>query len=136
MRRNVLALVLGLSLLGSFSGSAAAHHSWARDYDATKTVTLVGKVSRLVFRSPHSAIMLEVPNENGRNERWTLEWGSPQGLRERGVNNRTLRVGDELSVSGTAHRNPRTRSIHLQSLIRLSDGLRINRRGQIESAGF
>ena len=120
-----------LMLTGALA-PAYGHHSWATNYDAAKTVALVGVISRLVYRSPHSAIMLEVLNEQGRNERWTLEWGNPHGLRERGIEKRTLRVGDELSVRGTAHRNPNTRSIHLQSLTRLSDGLRISGRGRVE----
>ena len=129
--RLASAATIAIVLLGGMPASHG-HHSWAREYDATRTVSLVGVISRLVYRSPHSAIMLEVPNGAGRNERWTLEWGSPHGLRERGIDKRTLRVGDELRVTGTAHRNPRTRSIHLQSLTRLSDGLRISNRGQVE----
>ena len=121
-----------LALMGAIA-PADGHHSWSANYDASKTVSVVGVITQLRYRSPHSVILLEVPNqETGRNERWTLEWGSPRGLRERGVDNRTLKVGDRLSVSGTAHRKPSTRSIHLQSLTRLSDGLRISGRGRVE----
>jgi hypothetical protein len=109
-----------------------AHHSWSSNYDASKTVAVTGVISRLVFRNPHSSIALNVRNDEGETEQWTIEWGSPQGLRERGMEQNTLRAGDALRVRGDPHRNPKTRSIHMESLTRLSDGLRISSQGRIE----
>ena len=109
-----------------------AHHSWSANYDASKTVAVTGVISRLVFRNPHSSITLSVRNDEGETEQWTIEWGSPQGLRERGMEQNTLRTGDALRVRGDPHRNPRTRSIHMESLTRLSDGLRISSQGRVE----
>ncbi len=112
--------------------AAVAHHSWSANYDASKTVAVTGVISRLVFRNPHSSITLNVRNDEGKTEQWTIEWGSPQGLRERGMEQNTLRTGDALRVRGDPHRNPRTRSIHMELLIRLSDGLRISGQGRVE----
>jgi len=112
--------------------AAVAHHSWPANYDASKTVAVTGVISRLVFRNPHLSIALNVRNDKGETEQWTIEWGSPQGLRERGMEQNTLRAGDALRVRGDPHRNPRTRSIHMESLTRLSDGLRISSQGRVE----
>jgi hypothetical protein len=111
---------------------ARAHHSWSTNYDASKTIAVTGVISRMVFRNPHSSIVLNVRNNAGKVEQWTIEWGSPQGLRERGVDQNTLRAGDALRVRGDPHRNPKTRSIHMDSLIRLSDGMRISGQGRVD----
>jgi hypothetical protein len=118
---STLTLLL-LTTTGSFVvSSAAAHHSWAADYDLSRSTTITGTVSRVMFRNPHSAVMLYVEDDNGRRELWTVEWGSPQRLRERGVTERTLRQGDELLVTGNPHRNAKTRSLRALS-VRGPDG--------------
>lgn len=132
-RRNVAAvcaiLALGLAMVPTVHG----HHSWSTNYDVSKTVAVTGVIWRMVFRNPHSSILLRVTNDDGNIEQWTIEWGSPQGLRDHGLDQRTLRAGDALRVRGHAHRNPSRRFIRMESLIRLSDGLRISSRGRIES---
>ncbi len=128
----VNAICAGLVLSLMAISAADAHHSWSANYDSTKSVAVTGIISRLVFRNPHSSITLNVRNDEGRIEQWTIEWGSPQGLRERGMDPGTLSAGDALRVRGDPHRNPTTRSIHMESLVRLSDGLRISGQGRIE----
>jgi hypothetical protein len=80
-----------------------------------------GSVARVLFRNPHSALVLNVDGDDGQQERWTIEWASPQRLRERGITERSLRVGDDLLVSGNPHRDPQTRSVRATS-VRRSDG--------------
>ena len=77
--------------------------------------TYPGTVTRVQLRNPHSAVVLSVTAENGRPERWIVEWGSPQRLRERGVTAQTLRVGDELLVTGNPHRDADVRSLRAVS---------------------
>ena len=132
-RRNVAAAFAILAWWFAVASTAHAHHSWSSNYDSTKTSAVTGVISRLVYRNPHSSITLNVRNDVGRIEVWTIEWGSPQGLRDRGLDQRTLRAGDTLFVRGDPHRNSSKRFIHMESLIRLSDGLRISGRGRIES---
>lgn len=108
---------------------AHAHHSWTANYDLSQSARIYGTVLRVIFRSPHVALVVEVENEQGRFEQWTVEWGNPRGLRERGVDARTIKPGDKLLVSGNPHRETSTRSLHLQSLRRTSDGLRLSGRG-------
>src|ERR1700741_3103078 len=100
----------------------AAHHSWAAEYDLSRSTYISGTVTRVQLRNPHSAVVLSVTAESGRQERWTVEWGSPQRLRERGVTAQTLRVGDELLVTGTPHRDADVRSLRALSVRRSSDG--------------
>ena len=121
-QRTALSLAATVLLL---TPPAHAHHSWSANYDLSQSKEIIGTVSRVKFQSPHTAIVISVETADGRRERWTVEWGSPHRLRERGVTETTIRPGDLVFVSGNPHRNPSTRSLHLQSLRRVSDGLEL-----------
>ena len=58
---------------------AFAHHSFAM-FDATKTVTLEGKVKEFHWTNPHSWIFVMVPDAEGHPVEWAVELGSPSGL--------------------------------------------------------
>ena len=102
---------------------AAAHHSWSAEYDVSRSTYISGSVSRVLLRNPHSSLVLNVSTENGRTERWIVEWASPQRLRDRGVTAQTLRVGDALLVTGNPHRDADVRSLRALSVRRSSDGM-------------
>jgi len=119
-------------LLAATAGPAFAHHSWSADYDVGRSTYVSGTVTRLLLRNPHSAIFLSVDTEDGRQERWTIEWGSPQRLRERGITDGTLRVGDELLVTGNPHRDPKVKSVRALSVRRAADGAEV---GDADRAG-
>lgn len=99
-----------------------AHHSWATHYDLTKSTQIYGTVAQVLFKSPHAAIMLDVETDKGQRERWRVEWASPSRLHDRGVTAKTLRPGERLSVSGNPHRDEKTKSLHAESVRRMSDG--------------
>ena len=118
---RMLVLTLAAAALCEVS-PAAAHHSWSAEYDVTRSTYISGTVTRVQLRNPHSAVVLSVTAENGRSERWIVEWASPQRLRDRGVTAQTLRVGDELLVTGNPHRDADVRSVRALSVRRSSDG--------------
>jgi hypothetical protein len=101
---------------------AAAHHSWSASYDLARSTRINGVVSQVRYQSPHSALMIDVETAEGRTERWTVEWASPSRLRERGVTESTIRGGDHLIIDGNPHREPATKSLRLERLLRSSDG--------------
>ena len=118
-------IVVLLTVTAGFAaGSAAAHHSWSAEYDLARSTYIDGTVSRVLLRNPHSALVLNVEAENGRQEQWTVEWASPQRLRERGVTQQTLRSGDTVFVTGNPHRDPEVRSVRATS-VRDADGREI-----------
>lgn len=108
---------------------AAAHHSWSAEYDVSRSTYIMGTVTRVLLRNPHSSVLLNVRTDNGRQERWSVEWGSPQRLRERGITAETLRVGDELLVTGNPHRDAEVRSLRALSVRRGSDGVELGGNG-------
>jgi len=112
---------LVVAVLASTAGSrATAHHSWSADYDVSRSTSISGTLVRVMIRNPHSALVLNV-SENGRQERWTVEWASPQRLRDRGITPQSLNVGDELLVTGNPHRDAKEKSLHALS-VRGRDG--------------
>jgi hypothetical protein len=91
---------LGLAI-ASF---AFAHHS-AAGVDRTKTVTLVGTVTEFRWTNPHSWLKIDVPDEKGGTQSWTLEMTSPAFLVRAGWKSTTVKAGDKVTAVGRPMRN-------------------------------
>ncbi len=92
----MLAVVLGLI---SFA-PAYAHHGSAA-YEASKTVTVSGPVTAFAFVNPHVMISISVKNASGNVEQWEGEMTSPNHLGRSGWTKNTIKVGDQVTLSGT-----------------------------------
>ena len=79
-------------------GHAAAHHSFAAEFDAEKPVTLKGTVVKWEMMNPHGWITIDVPGADGRAARWMVETSNPNGLMRLGWSKRSLKPGDEITV--------------------------------------
>src|SRR5215510_4411888 len=77
-----------------------AHHSFAAEFDATKSVTITGTVTKLAWTNPHAHIHMNVTDKSGKVTAWDLELGSPNALIRRGWTGQTLKSGDVITVSG------------------------------------
>ena len=100
MKKLSLAAVLaGLGLLVS-GAPAAAHHSFAAEYDANKPVTLKGVVSKIEWTNPHARFYIDVKDETGTQ----LEprAGEPERPVRKGWTRKSLKIGDEITVAGLA----------------------------------
>ena len=96
---GVLAAVAGL--LAS-AAPVPAHHSFAAEYDANKPITLKGTVTKIEWTNPHARFYIDVKDENGALTNWNLELASPNGLVRNGWTRKSLNVGDEVTVQGSA----------------------------------
>jgi Family of unknown function (DUF6152) len=95
--RAVLGGFVGATLLVA---SLHAHHSFAADFDMTKHVTLTGRVSKIEWLNPHVHVYVDV-KEAQKTVTWSVELGSPNGLKERGWTPKTLKIGDVITVEGS-----------------------------------
>jgi hypothetical protein len=118
--RVKIALIFVVALL--FATAAYAHHSFAATYRLKDTVTIEGKVTRLMIRNPHSMLEFEVRDPNGSVQHWSAEWGAANQL-SRAPWTKTLRPGDPVIVSGNPARAETNRRMRLTNLKRTSDGM-------------
>jgi hypothetical protein len=95
MKRAFIAFVGLVLILGA--GSASAHHSFAM-FDRAKETALVGIVHEFQWTNPHSWIELDVPNENGGVDKWSIELNSPNNLSRQGWKSDSIKPGDKISV--------------------------------------
>ena len=94
VRRFVFSACVGVLLLAS---SASAHHSFAM-FDRSKETTLVGVVREFQWTNPHSWIELDVPNDSGGLDKWSIELNSPNNLSRQGWKSDSVKAGDRISV--------------------------------------
>ena len=100
MRRKLTAVFIGMAALGA-GAHAAAHHSFAAEFDANATIELTGSVTKVDWANPHTFFYIDVQNAKGEYENWALELGSPNGLMRRGWTRDTLKLGDVVTVTGS-----------------------------------
>lgn len=79
------------------AAAVSAHHSSA-GIDQTKSVTLNGTVKEFRWGNPHAWIDLDVPNDKGSIDTWSLEMTAPSFLLRAGWKSSTLKTGDKISV--------------------------------------
>src|SRR6201996_3711704 len=98
MHKRLLKAMIGGGLLVATALPVAAHHSFAAEFDATKQVTLEGKVVQMEWLNPHSWLTIDVPKPDGTTERWRIEGGSPSVLLRLGWNRNSLPAGTRIKV--------------------------------------
>jgi len=112
-------------LLGGSSammGSAAAHHSFAATYDASREAQIEGEVAQFLFRNPHSMVHVLAPDESGTMQRWAIEWAGVNVLTGQGITRATLRIGDSVVVTGNPGRIEADHRLRMLSIERPLDG--------------
>ena len=97
--------------------AASAHHSFAATYDESKTIEIKGKVVVFSFRNPHSLITVEV-TQGGAKRRWAVEGPGSTQLANTGVQNDTLKYGDEVVITGSPSRTPDEPKMRMRTIKR------------------
>jgi hypothetical protein len=113
-----LLVITGVLVLGM---TAFAHHSIIGTYQFDKEVKLEAKIVGVQLRNPHSFIQVEAPDENGVQQRWSMEWGGAGQLFNQGIDRNSLRIGDKVIVTGNPARSGDKRA-RLTSIRRPADG--------------
>jgi Family of unknown function (DUF6152) len=87
-------ILLAASLILSFGGMAAAHHSNAA-YDLDNPKTVEGTVKTVNWTNPHITFVIEPDAKNGEQPgSWVFEVSSPGVLTRSGWTKRSLQPGD------------------------------------------
>jgi hypothetical protein len=103
MTRRALAAAIALGCL--VPGAAAAHHSFAVYFDASKSVTITGKVTAFRFTNPHGTVVIDVTDAQGHVKEWRAETNAPVVLTRRGWTRTSIRPGDEITIEGWPSRD-------------------------------
>ncbi len=101
MRNKIVSVVASVIVLLAAAVSVFAHHSFSAEFDASKTVTLEGKVVMMEWVNPHSWLHIDVTKPDGTVERWKVEGGSPNVLQRLGWNRNSLPAGTKVKVVGS-----------------------------------
>jgi hypothetical protein len=104
MKKLISGAILAVSLAVS-STPSFAHHSFAAEYDASKPITLQGKLTKLSWVNPHGWIYVDVVNPDKTVTSWAVEFGSPNALLRRGLRETDFPLGISLTVNGYLAKN-------------------------------
>jgi hypothetical protein len=106
MRHRVLGGALAaIAAILLTTGPTWAHHGDAGRYNDEVT-TVVGVVAQWRLINPHSVLILDVEDADGRLVRWRGELGNPTNLGTRyGWDEETFKPGDHISMTGRALKN-------------------------------
>ena len=75
-----------------------AHHS-AAGIDRTQSKTVTGTVKEFRWGNPHAWIDLDVPNDKGAIDTWSIEMTSPTFLLRSGWKSSTIKAGDKVTAT-------------------------------------
>ena len=123
MNKSILRVVGLISILAVAPG-IQAHHSFGAEFDANKTVTLKGVITKVEWANPHCHFYMDVKDPAGKTTNWKFEGFPPNVLARTGFKKDvTLKAGDTLTVFGYRARDGSALA-HARE-ITLADGRRL-----------
>ena len=99
------ALLAAFAALCLAAPPANAHHSFAVYFDATKSVTISGRVTAFRFTNPHGLVVLDVTDAQGHVREWRAETNAPAVLVRRGWTRDAIKPGDIVTIEGWPSRD-------------------------------
>ena len=101
MRKNwMCAVCLAAGALVAWSPAAVAHHGDAGRY-VEEVISVTGTILQIQLINPHSMVVFEVAEPDGKKVRWQAEMGAPQQLvREFRWTKDLVKPGDKITLTG------------------------------------
>jgi len=123
MPRHILPAGLLPAALCLLALPAAAHHSFAAEYDASRPVTFTGVVTRIDWENPHVYIYMDVKGADGKVFNMAVEGHPPNTLRRTGWHQSSVKEGDTITVTGWASNDNTARMAGRE--VTLADGKKL-----------
>ena len=105
--------------LCALAAEAAAHHSGAM-FDDQKEVTVTGTVKEFQYTNPHSWLLVDVKDADGKVTTWGFEAEGPSTLMRAGIRRSDLPPGTEITITGRPMKDGRPAAAWTKAT-RLSD---------------
>ena len=97
MKMKFAAALVGFGLLASMP--VFAHHSFAAEYDRSKSFTIKGTVTKVDWMNPHVYFYVDVKDEtSGKVANYGIELGNLSTLMRAGWRKDSLKIGDVVTV--------------------------------------
>ena len=109
------------------AGSASAHHS-ATMFEQTKTITVEGVVKEFQFSNPHSWLLVDVTDKNGKVTTWGFEAEGPSTLQRAGIRPSEFRAGTKVTMTGRPMKDGRPAALWMNAV--RADGVVLNPSGR------
>ncbi len=87
-----------LCLLLTGVACAGSPHHGTVGYDSAKMITLHGTATSFDWVNPHCLLHMDVKDDAGKVQRWTLEMAPPTVLSRRGWTKELIRPGDQVTI--------------------------------------
>ena len=100
--RTKFVVVLAAAAFFATVRPMVAHHSFAAEFDASKPFKMTGTVTKVEWMNPHTYFYIDVKDDKGQTTNWGLEMGSPNGLMRQGWTRNSMKIGDVVTVEGSA----------------------------------
>jgi Family of unknown function (DUF6152) len=99
-RRTAGALAIVAATCALSATSVRAHHAFTAEFDPNAPVLLKGKVTKIEWINPHAWVHVAALKDDGTNEAWMVEGGTPNTLLRAGITRDSLKIGTEIVVRG------------------------------------
>ena len=113
MKMSLLAFAAAIIGFSTASQTLLAHHSDSV-YDQEHLTVITGTVSQFEFVNPHQLIHLDVKDDQGKVVQWVALGGAPNQMRRLGWSSSTLKIGEQLTITGFQFRDGRPVMLHLR----------------------
>jgi hypothetical protein len=121
-KASVLFIAAFALLLGT--ATARAHHSVAAEFDVNKPITVKGTIKKVDWTNPHIYTSVETKGADGKTVVYRVEGGPPNSLFRQGWRKDSLKVGEEVTVSGIRAKRDDSMNVG-QATITTADGKKI-----------
>jgi hypothetical protein len=127
MTRATLVILFSAALVSLCPMLVEAHHS-AVMFDEAKDVTVEGVVKEFQFTNPHSWLLVDVTDKDGKVTTWGFEAEGPTTLMRNKVRPSDFKAGTRLTITGHPMKDGRPAALWVKAV--RADGVEFNPSGR------